>query len=84
MASGHPAPSEVRGQWTWRTKMRAPRPWGALLGRKIARRNALCTWDGDVEHIGHSDPADLFGGKTPDGAFWDAQIHATSANTDHL
>jgi hypothetical protein len=30
---------------------------GALLGRKIARRNALCTWD--VKHIGHSDPADL-------------------------
>ena len=55
---------------------------GALLGRKIARRNALCTWD--VNHIGHSDPADLFGGKTPDRAFWNAQIHATSANTDHL
>jgi len=36
------------------------------------------------EHIGHSDPADLFGGKTPDRAFWNAQIHATSANTDHL
>jgi hypothetical protein len=31
-----------------------------------------------------SDPADLFGGKTPDRAFWNAQIHATSANTDHL
>jgi len=26
----------------------------------------------------------LFGGKTPDRAFWNAQIHATSANTDHL
>jgi len=51
-------------------------------GAKIARRNALCTWD--VKHIGHSDPADLFGGKTPDRAFWNAQIHATSANTDHL
>ena len=49
---------------------------------KIARRNALCTWD--VKHIGHSDPADLFGGKTPDNAFWNVQIHATSANTDHL
>ena len=34
--------------------------------------------------VGHSDPADLFGGKTPDKAFWNAQIHATSANTDHL
>jgi len=42
----------------------------------------LCTWD--VKHIGHSDPADLFGGKTPDRAIWNAQIHATSANTDHL
>jgi len=42
----------------------------------------LCTWD--VKHIGHSDPADLIGGKTPDRAFWNAQIHATSANTDHL
>ena len=51
-------------------------------GAKIARRNALCTWD--VKHIGHSDPADLFGGKTPDRAFWNAQIHATSTNTDHL
>jgi hypothetical protein len=51
-------------------------------GAKIARRNALCTWD--VKHIGHSDPADLFGEKTPDTAFWNAQIHATSANTDHL
>ena len=51
-------------------------------GAKIARRNALCTWD--MKHIGHSDPADMIGGKTPDRAFWNAQIHATSANTDHL
>jgi hypothetical protein len=49
-------------------------------GKKIARRNALCTWD--VKHIGHSDPADLIGWKTPDRAFWNAQIHATSANTN--
>ena len=49
-------------------------------GNKIARRNALCTWD--VKHIGHSDPADLIGWKTPDRAFWNAQIHATSANTN--
>ena len=35
-------------------------------------------------YIGHSDPADLFGGKTPDRAFWNAQIHATYANTNHL
>ena len=26
---------------------------------------------------GHSDPAGLFGVKTPDRAFWNAQIHAT-------
>jgi hypothetical protein len=37
-----------------------------------------------VKHIGHSDPADLIGGKTPDRASWSAQIHATSANSDHL
>ena len=46
-------------------------PTGAI----IARRNALSTWD--VKHIGHSDPADLFGGRTPDRAFRNAQIHAT-------
>jgi hypothetical protein len=33
---------------------------------------------------GHSDPADLIGGKTPNRAFWNAQIHATCANTNHL
>jgi len=34
-----------------------------------------------LKNIGHSDPADMFGGKTPDRAFWNAQIHATSSNT---
>ena len=52
------------------------------LGKKIARRNSLCTWD--VKHIGHSDLADLIGGKTPDRTFWNAQIHATRVNTYHL
>ena len=51
-------------------------------GKKIARRNALCTWD--VKRVGHSDPADLTGGKTLDGAFWNAQIHATSINANRL
>ena len=37
-------------------------------GKKIARRNSMCTWD--VKHIWHSDPADLIGRKTPDRAFW--------------
>ena len=49
---------------------------------KKARRNASYTWD--VKHNGHSDPADLIGGNTPDSAFWNAQIHATCANTNHL
>ena len=40
-------------------------------GKKIARRNALCSWD--VKHIGHSDPADLIGGKTPGRAFVDLE-----------
>ena len=51
-------------------------------GKKIARRNASYTWD--VKHNGHSETADLIGGKTPDRAFWNAQIHATCANTNHL
>jgi len=60
----------------------APAAWllAKILG--IARRNASCTWD--VKHNGHSDPADLIGGKTPDRAFWNAQIYATCANTNHL
>jgi len=37
-----------------------------------------------VKHKGHSDPADLTGGKTLDGAFWNAQIHATSINANRL
>ena len=37
-----------------------------------------------VKHKGHSDPADLTGGKTPGRVFWNAKIHATSANTHHL
>ena len=51
-------------------------------GKKIARGNALCTWD--VKHNEHSNPADLTGRKTPDRAFWNAQIYATSTNTNHL
>jgi len=39
----------------------------ALLGQKIARRNASWTWD--VTHERALSPADLFGGKTPDGAW---------------
>jgi len=42
-------------------------------GIKIARRIASCTWD--VKDNWDSDPADLIGGKTPDRAFWNAQIH---------
>ena len=56
-----------------------------LTGAKISPEKCLVYLGReDMKHIGHSDPADLFGGKTPDRAFWDAQIHATSANTDHL
>ena len=40
------------------------------------------TWD--VNHNRHADPAGLIGGKTPDRAFWNAQINATCTNTYHL
>jgi len=29
-------------------------------------------------------PTYLIGGKTPDRAFWNAQVNATCANTNHL
>ena len=52
-------------------------------GKQIARGIASCTcWD--LKHNGHSDSADLIGGKAPDRAFWNAQIHATCPNTNHL
>jgi len=51
-------------------------------GKNIARRIASCTWD--VKRNGHTDPADLIVGKTPNRAFWNAQTHATRANTNHL
>ena len=51
-----------------------------------ATAGVRCTRDKDVKRNGngHSDPADLIGGKTPDRAFWIAQKHATCANTNYL
>jgi len=43
-------------------------------GKKIARGIPSCIWD--VKQNGHSDSADLIGGKTPDRALWNARIHA--------
>jgi len=42
--------------------------------KKIARGIPSCIWD--VKQNGHSDSADLIGGKTPDRALWNARIHA--------